>query len=186
MDKMVDAMRGIVLAMEEILEFAKIKEATLRKAFFFKNPIVFALVNTVMEINPQRVNLFTITVIVFCGNRQRRNISFFSPHNSQRIDAPTDTTNFAKTTVHHSTSDTQQHQAPRDRQQQHHATPNTQNPHTNNNPIWRGSVLTGEELPPHTGELNDVHYVAQPNPSYPALCRQDTTLPKRHAGCIMV
>ena len=24
----------------------------------------------------------------------------------------------------------------------------------NNNPIWGGSVLTGEELPPHCGELN--------------------------------
>ena len=35
MDKMVDAMRGIVLVMEEILEVAKIKEATLRKAVFF-------------------------------------------------------------------------------------------------------------------------------------------------------
>ena len=26
-------------------------------------------------------------------------------------------------------------------------------PFNNNNTIWRGSVLTGEELPPHSGEL---------------------------------
>ena len=26
--------------------------------------------------------------------------------------------------------------------------------HNNNNTIWRGSVLTGEEPPPHAGELN--------------------------------
>ena len=40
----------------------------------------------------------------------------------------------------------------------HHSTTahNTQQHHTNNNKntIWRGSVLTGEELPPHSGELS--------------------------------
>ena len=29
--------------------------------------------------------------------------------------------------------------------------------HNNNNTIWRGSVLTGEEPPPHSGELNHSH-----------------------------
>ena len=45
--------------------------------------------------------------------------------------------------------------------------------------MWRDSVLTGEEPPPHSGELNHalLKEVAQPNPSYPALCRQDATSP---------
>ena len=49
----------------------------------------------------------------------------------------------------------------------------------NNNPIWRGSVLTGEEPPPHSGELKHAlpQVGAQPNPSYHVLGRQDTTSP---------
>ena len=45
----------------------------------------------------------------FSLNRHRREISF-SPHNSQRTVANADTMNFAKTTVHHSTTDMHQHQ----------------------------------------------------------------------------
>ena len=44
----------------------------------------------------------------------------------------------------------------------------------------RGSVLTGEEPPPHSGELNHApspKKVAEPNPSHPALRRLDTTSP---------
>ena len=56
---------------------------------------------------------------------------------------------------------------------------NNNNNNNNNNTIWRGSVLTGEEPPPHSGELK--HALPQAggptNPSYPALCRQDTTSP---------
>ena len=46
-------------------------------------------------------------------------------------------------------------------------------------PIWRGSVSTGEEPPPHSGSWSMLSpkQAAQPNPSYPALCRQDTTSP---------
>ena len=44
-------------------------------------------------------------------------------------------------------------------------------------PTWRGSVKTGEEPPLHSGEVNHAKQAAQPNPSYPALCRQDTTSP---------
>ena len=49
----------------------------------------------------------------------------------------------------------------------------------NSGTIWRGSVLTGEEPPPHSGELNHAlpKQAAQPNPSYPAQCRQDSTSP---------
>ena len=49
----------------------------------------------------------------------------------------------------------------------------------NNNTIWGGSVLTGEELPPHSGELKDALPQAggptQSQLSRP--CRQDTTSP---------
>ena len=34
-----------------------------------------------------------------------------------------------------------------------HNNTTTQHAHNNNNTIWGGSVLTGEERPPHTGEL---------------------------------
>ena len=47
-------------------------------------------------------------------------------------------------------------------------------------PAVGGSVLTGEEPPLHSGELKHVlspKQAAQPNPSYLALCRQDTTSP---------
>ena len=59
------------------------------------------------------------------------------------------------------------------------AFPNNNN---NNNTIWRGSVLAGEEPPPHSGELKHAlpMQAAQPNPSFPTLCRQDTTSPWRH------
>ena len=47
----------------------------------------------------------------------------------------------------------------------------------NNNPIWGGSVSTGEELPLHSGE--SYHALSQvrgpTHPSIPAPCRQDTT-----------
>ena len=56
-----------------------------------------------------------------------------------------------------------------------HKTPQTPS-NNNNNTIRRGSVSTGEEPPHHSGELS--HAVAQPNPKYPALCRQDTTSPR--------
>ena len=53
--------------------------------------------------------------------------------------------------------------------------------YNNNNPIWGGSVLTGEEPPPHTKKLNhalsQVGGPTQPKPSCSALCRQDTTSP---------
>ena len=49
----------------------------------------------------------------------------------------------------------------------------------NNNTIWGGSVLTGKEPPPHSGELN--HALSQaggPTQSQlSARCRQDTTSP---------
>ena len=51
----------------------------------------------------------------------------------------------------------------------------------NNKTIWRGSVLTGEEPPPHSGELKHAlppKQVAQPNPSCPAPCGRDTTSPR--------
>ena len=56
---------------------------------------------------------------------------------------------------------------------------NDQTNNNNNNTIWGGSVLTGEKPPPHSGELSMLSpkQAAQPNPSYPALCRQDTTSP---------
>ena len=46
-------------------------------------------------------------------------------------------------------------------------------------PTWRGSVLTGEEPPPHSGELNHaLSHVGGPTQSQlSALCRQDTTSP---------
>ena len=49
----------------------------------------------------------------------------------------------------------------------------------NNNTNSGGSVLTGEELPPHSGELSHglSQAGAQSNPGYPALCRRDTTSP---------
>ena len=37
----------------------------------------------------------------------------------------------------------------------------------NNNPIWEGSVLTGEEFSPHSGELNHALSSRWLNPSFP-------------------
>ena len=60
-----------------------------------------------------------------------------------------------------------------------HASDTATTNNINNDTIWRGSVLTGEEPPPHSGELK--HALSQgggPTQSQLSrLCRQDTTSP---------
>ena len=52
---------------------------------------------------------------------------------------------------------------------------NNKNKNNNNITIWRGSVLTGEEFPPHPGELNHaLSQVRGPTQSQLSRCRQDT------------
>ena len=59
----------------------------------FCNEMFFGVIKTVMAINQQRGNLCTITDVVFFEP------SYFSPHNSQPIDANTDATNTTTTTM---------------------------------------------------------------------------------------
>ena len=65
---------------------------------------------------------------------------------------------------HTTTTTPQQHTTTHNNTQQQHTTHNNNN--NNNNTIWGGSVLTS------AGELKHARKKgAQPNPSYPALCR---------------
>ena len=62
----------------------------------------------------------------------------------------------------------------------HIASPLTRDHNKNNNPIWGGSVSTGEEPPPLSGELKHALSPSRrpnPIPAIPSLCRQDTTSP---------
>ena len=81
--------------------------------------------------------IFVRKQISFFGTVLKVKSRFCTPYNSHCIDGNIDTTNFAKTTIHHSTTDMQQHHAISDRHNntntQDPTPPNTQQPLTTSN-----------------------------------------------------
>ena len=102
-------------------------------------------------------------------NARVRNNNTTTTHNNTQQHTTTHIT-------HNTHNNTQQHTTTHNNTHHTKHTQQHNNHNNNNNPIWRGSVSTGEELPPHPGELN--HALSQVGgPTQSALCRQDTTSP---------
>ena len=101
--------------------------------------------------------------------------------NNTTTTQPTTTTTNNQQHNNHTTNNQQQQQPTTNNQQ---PTTNNQQPTTNNNTIWGGSVSTGEEPPPHSGELKHAQHPSrrqQPTiPAINALCRQDTDISMEH------
>ena len=121
-----------------------------------------------------------------CPHQQQPNNHNPQPttHNPQPTTTTQHTTHNTQHTTHnnqHTTHNTQQpthnNQQPTTNNQQ--PTTNNQQPTTNSNnsnPTWRGSVFAGVDTGAESC-MPSPKYVAQSNPSYPALCCQDTTSP---------